>query len=311
MIKKENNNMKKNFYTINLKIKSMTMPDKIYDYITYPKTFENYRWYKPILVFIVSSIIMLILGGLAVGAFYLIVGQESIISAFNGGYGTLNSPLGILLTDLILIMIIPSLYFGSRIVKDRPFSSYSSSRGGWNYKLYFKALVIPLILYIIFEVITSIINGPKGTSNVSITFILVLLIFVPLQSIAEEYLFRGLIMQTLESWFKIPVLAIVLQAVIFALGHGYNSIGLVEMLFMGLVYGFFAWKTNGIEVSSALHTANNLSFGLFVMLGLDLSTSSPELTSVIISCAFIIILTLIMYYVGKKTEGFGEIPENS
>ena len=118
-------------------------------------------------------------------------------------------------------------------------------------------------------------------------------------------------MQTLGSWFKIPLLAIVIQAIIFALFHGYNSFGLLEVLVMGLIYGFFAWKTNGIEVSSALHTANNFTVGLFVMLGLHVSTSSPQLESSVGTIIFEILLFIIMYLVGKKSNWFGEIPESS
>ena len=281
------------------------------DFITFPKSFENYRWYKPILVFILIFIITLILGGLTVVVFGALFGTEFIMHVFEGGYETFNTPATLFFSDLIIIMFIPSLYIASKIVKDRPFSSYSSSRGGWNFKLYFKALLIPLIMYIIFEAITTAIKGPQDQSHLSIGFILVLLISVPLQSIAEEYMFRGLILQTIGSWFKIPVLAIVIQAIIFSLCHDYNSLGLFEVLVLGIICGFFAWKTNGIEISSALHTANNVSFGLFVMLGLDASSSSPELISVVATIAFILILSGIMYYIGKKTDWFGEIPENS
>ena len=289
----------------------MTTNGKISDYITFPKTFENYRWYKPILVFIVSLIIMFILSAVILGVFYLLVGFDFIRLVFQGGYEALTSPLAILFADLLIIVFIPSLYLASKVVKDRPFSSYSSSRGGWNFKLYFKALVIPLILYIIYAGAETAITGPEGTSQFSIAFLAVILISVPLQSIAEEYIFRGLIMQTLGSWFRIPVLAIVLQAIIFALGHGYNSIGVFETLISGLGFGFFAWKTNGLEVSSALHTANNFTAGLFIMLGLQASTSSPQLGEVAVTIVFLIILYIIMYYVGKKTDWFGEIPENS
>ncbi|WP_405267091.1 CPBP family intramembrane glutamic endopeptidase [Methanobrevibacter sp.] len=243
--------------------------------------------------------------------FYLLVGFDFVRLVFQGGYEALTSPLAILFTDLLIIIFIPALYLASKVVKDRPFSSYSSSRGGWNFKLYFKALVIPVILYIIYMGAYTAITGPEGTYNFSIAFLAVILISVPLQSIAEEYIFRGLIMQTLGSWFRIPVLVIVLQAIIFALGHGYNSIGVFETLISGLGFGFFAWKTNGIEVSSALHTANNFSVGLFVMLGLQASTSSPQLGEVAVTIVFLIMLFIIMYYVGKKTDWFGEIPENS
>ena len=118
-------------------------------------------------------------------------------------------------------------------------------------------------------------------------------------------------MQTLGSWSNIPVLALVLQSVIFAVFHGYNVIGIVEMLTLGLVCGFLAWKTNGIEACSALHTANNFSVGLFVMLGLHKSTSTVEFTSGLLSIIILIAIGVIMYYVGEKTNWFGELPENS
>ena len=287
------------------------MDDKIVDYVTFPRTFESYRWYKPIIVFILSFIITFLLTGLIIGIFYLMVGPDFLRATIRGGYEALNSPLAIFFSDLLIIVFIPSVYLASKVVKDRPFSSYSSSRGGWNFKLYFKALVIPVILYIIYMAAEAAILGQKDVSHFSIAFLAVILISVPLQSIAEEYVFRGLIMQTFGSWFKIPVLALVLQAIIFALAHGYNSIGLFETLVSGLGYGFFAWKTNGIEVSSAMHSANNFAVGLFVMLGLKVSTSSPQLMDVVSGIVFLIVLYIIMYCVGKKTDWFGEIPENA
>ncbi|MDO5826469.1 MAG: hypothetical protein Q4Q22_08805, partial [Methanosphaera sp.] len=79
----------------------------------------------------------------------------------------------------------------------------------------------------------------------------------------------------------------------------------------GLGYGFFAWKTNGIEVSSALHSVNNFTVGLSIMFGLKTSTSSPQLLDVVGIIVFEIIMFIILYYVGKRTDWFGEIPENS
>ncbi len=284
--------------------------DKISDFITFPRTFEKYAWYKPIIDFIISIIFMAILGGIIIFATNLLFGAGFSKSLLNGGIEGLNSATSIIFTDLILFMFVPSLYIASKIVNYRPFSSYSSSRGGWNFRLYLKALIIPLILYVSYASIESVITGSKGTYQLSIPFLIVLFICFPLQSIAEEYAFRGFIMQTLGSWFNIPVLALILQAVIFALGHDYNSIGLVEMVVAGIILGFFAWKTNGIEVSSAMHTASNFSVGLSVMLGLRTSTSTPQLYSVLATIVFEIVLLIIMYYVGKKTNWFGEIPEN-
>ena len=45
----------------NQKHNNMTEKNKISEFITFPTTFENYKWYKPILVFIVTAIMYLIL----------------------------------------------------------------------------------------------------------------------------------------------------------------------------------------------------------------------------------------------------------
>ena len=281
--------------------------EKISEYIDFPRTFEKYRWYKPILVLIVGLIIFLIFQVLLVLFFNAIYGWNFIMQIATGGYEVLNTEVGQIFTDLGVIVTIPALYFATKIVKDRPFSSYASSRGGWNFKLYFKALLIPFILFIIIEAIDVVFRGSNGTNHFTIPFFILCLILVPLQCIAEEYIFRGLFMQTFGSWFKIPILAIILQAVIFAAVHGYNSLGIIAVFISGIVFGFFTWKTNGIEVSSAIHTANNLSICLFVMFGLHSTSSTLELNDTIISIIFEIILLIIMYYVGKKTDWFGEI----
>ena len=286
----------------------MTENNEITDYITFPKTFKEYRWYKPILVFIIGFIIMIILQGILMIAFAAIFGI-SAPSLASGGYEMLNNEWGDIFTNLGIIIMIPSLYIATKIVRDRPFSSYSSSRGGWNFKLYLKALIIPFIALLVYNGLETAIKGPQGTFHFSLVFLIVSIILIPLQCIAEEYVYRGLIMQTFGSWFKIPVVAILLQSIIFTVSHGYNSFGLVEVFVSGIIFGFLTWKTNGIEVSSAMHTANNFAISLFVMLGLKSATSAPQLNDVALSIIFDIILCIIIYYIGRKTNWFGEIEE--
>ncbi|MBO6274450.1 MAG: CPBP family intramembrane metalloprotease, partial [Methanobrevibacter sp.] len=223
----------------------MTEKNKISKFITFPTTFENYKWYKPILVFIVTAIMYLILNGIITLIFYAIFGQNMISSIVFGGYEVMNTEAGQIYSDLGIIIILPALYVATKVIKDRPLSSYASSRGGFNYRLYFKALLIPIIIYVIFEIINIFTVGIKGTNHFSIPFFIVCIILVPLQCISEEFAFRGLIMQSIGSWVKIPVLTIVIQAIIFAALHGYNNLGVLIIFISGLVMGFFAWKTNG------------------------------------------------------------------
>ena len=280
-------------------------------FVTFPTTFENYKWYKPILVFIIGVIIYNILNLIISIPFDIVYGEQFITSIMNGGYEASNNAIGEIYSDLIVIVMIPSLYIASKIVKDRPFSSYVSSRGGWNYKLYLKALVIPFVIMIIFEGIDIAFNGSEGSNHFSIGYFIICLILVPLQCIAEEYVFRGLIMQTFGSWFKIPVLAVILQAILFAALHGYNNLGNISIFISGLIFGIIAWKTNGIEVSSAIHTVNNLVITMTVMFGLSLNSSTIEISDFLLSTLIDVIIFAAVYYVGMKTNWFGEIKEDT
>ena len=114
-------------------------------------------------------------------------------------------------------------------------------------------------------------------------------------------------MQTFGSWLNIPVLAVILQSIVFGIMHGYNSLGNISIVISGLLMGILAWKSNGIEVSSAMHTANNLCLALFVMFGLSVTSSTIELTDTVLGIALDVIIFAAMYYAGMKTNWFGEI----
>ena len=244
------------------------------EYITFPRTFENYRWYKPILVFIIGAIVYVIL-------------QVAIFAIFGmayEGYEALNSEAGSYIGYLSVAIFLPSLYIATKIVQDRPFSSYSSSRGGWDWKLFFKSLTIPLAVYLIYEIITSIIHGPVGPNTLTVTFFVICLIIIPLQCIAEEYFLRGLVMQTFGSWFKIPIVAIILQSVIFASMHPYSILGVVGVV-------------------------NNLTSAYFTAIGFEVTSSiiGPfDFASTIIVTT---VSALGLYYVGTRKGWFGEKAE--
>ena len=50
----------------------------------------------------------------------------------------------------------------------------------------------------------------------------------------------------------------IIQSLIFAIAHTYNILEVIDVVICGLAYGFLAWKSNGLESASALHTIRNL-----------------------------------------------------
>ena len=59
------------------------------DFITYPRTFESYKWYKPLLVLILFIIIYLTFIFLETVVVGLLAGTQSL-KLIDGGYDTLN-----------------------------------------------------------------------------------------------------------------------------------------------------------------------------------------------------------------------------
>ena len=281
---------------------------KFPDYITFPRTFEKYKWYKPLIVIVLVAILYLIFEIILVVIFNTVYGQNITNAIANGGYETLNtSDASIYLSYLSIVLFIPAIYIASKIVRDRPFSSYASSRGGWNWKIYFKCLLIPLVIYAVFSAISLLAgNESGGSSQVSVVAMVLSLILIPLQCIGEEYLFRGVLMQSFGSWFKIPILAIIVQAIIFASVHGYNLIGVISIAISGVIWGLLAWRTNGIEAGAAIHSINNLMSFFMVALGLSSISSTVSYWDFAVDIAITLLSAAAVYYVGNKMEWFDE-----
>ena len=132
------------------------------------------------------------------------------------------------------------------------------------------------------------------------------LIIIPAQCIVEEHVFRGLIMQTLGAWFKNPILAIIIQSVIFAIVHSYNFLGVVTIGISGIVYGWLSWRTNGLEASAAIHSINNLMSFFVVALSLSSISSTVTFWDLVADVLITLVSAIAVYYVGIKKEWFDE-----
>lgn len=282
--------------------------NKFPDYVTFPRTFEKYKWYKPLIVMVIVAILYLIFQIILVVIFNMVYGENIINAIANGGYETLNtSDASIYFSYLSIVIFIPAIYIASRIVRDRPFSSYASSRGGWNWKIYFKCLIVPFIIYVVYYAISLLMgNESGGNSQVSAVAFVLSLILIPLQCIGEEYLFRGLLMQSFGSWFKIPILAIIVQAIIFGLVHAYNPLGVVSIVISGVIWGVLAWRINGIEAGAAIHSINNLMSFFIVALGLSSISSNISYWDFAVDILITLLSAVAVYYVGNKMEWFDE-----
>ena len=225
------------------------------EFTTFPRTLETYAWYKPILIFIIAAIVTLVISGAAIN----ILGADPR----SGGI------MGLIFTAITVIAMIPGIYVGEKLIYKIPFSTQVSPVRKWKWGAYIKAFVIALIVYAIIMGINLSVSGAGISSNLPIAMLILCLILPIFQGFAEEYLCRGLLMQTFGSWFKMPIIAIILQAAIFAVMHPYHLFSLLSVLCTGLVYGLVTWYIQGLEVTSAMHAVNNIFSFLAIGFGIQ------------------------------------------
>ena len=294
---------------------------KEFDYVTYPRQFNSYRWFKPILTLILFAFFFIILGVLvtASAALYHFLETGGDINGFikrftNVTYDNMSvhDLTGCLVYFGTLAMIIPALAMARGIVRDRSFASYSSSRGGWSHTVFIKSLFIAIIVFgSITYIHTFGFHAPGPHSNqFTKAGLIALCILCPLQCLGEEYAFRGLLTQTLGSWTRLPILSITLVSIGFAALHPYDRMGQIGVLASGLSLGLAAWIGHGLEVPAALHIVNNLSAFLLEGFGYQKISSSTSTEEMIVTVLINVVYVLAVLFISMKTDWFDRLKYN-
>lgn len=292
-------------------------------YPTYGRQFDSYRWFKPVFTGALFAAIYMVLTLAGIMAVKIWAGaaagdttgtdtMNKMMEIISGGYDTMDmsDPLQSVLQLGSLAIAIPSLWLASLIVRDRPMSSYSSSRGGWSRRVFWRCMPVAFIINGLPIIINDVIIE-KGYQNFTVKFtvlsFILLTILGPLQCIAEEYMFRGFVMQTFGSWFRIPVIAVILQALIFAAGHPYNRIGHIAIAISGAAFALSAWFGRGLEVSAALHIVNNMTIFYLQGFGMTTVSSDTSVSEMLIDLGIAVVYVAVIFWLSRKTRWFDKV----
>lgn len=281
-----------------------------HDYTMYPREFASYRWYKPLLVGVLTVALSIIFQVLIAAAALFWAHAEGVDIPLNGlVYDIIDTTTGpsALISLGSIAVILLAIALALAIVRDRPWSSLSSSRGGWNWSAFLKCMVLAVIVYGVSLAVQVILVpdsfAPNGWMFTAVGLVLTL-VLCPLQCIAEEYAFRGLIMQAIGCWTKIPIMAVVVQALLFASMHAYDIVGVVAVFASGLCMGVIAWLTRGLEASSAIHIVNNMTSFLLLGFGFGTVASTVDIPSAVITIVFDIVYVIAVIAIGRKFAWF-------
>jgi membrane protease YdiL (CAAX protease family) len=154
----------------------------------------------------------------------------------------------------------------------RPFKTLITHRSRFDFRQYFFGFFLWLVLLLG----STVINYFRSPDDFTFTFepsqfwlgVVALIIWLPIQTGAEELFFRGFLPQILSPIVRNPFVLLVLSSFLFAAPHLANpeaadNLGLAFLVYsiIGFTMGVGILVTGSLEIALGVHLANNF-FGL-------------------------------------------------
>jgi uncharacterized protein len=169
------------------------------------------------------------------------------------------------LSFLAIAVLLPAVLAAARWVQRRPAGSLSSVTGRLRWGWLLTCVPVAVVAIVLVLGVAMILPAPAEETGGSagwgpfVAATAVLLLVVPVQAAAEEYLMRGWVLQAFGTVLRGPWIPIAVQAVIFAALHGWGTPwGFADLVVFGAVAGWLTVRTGGLEAAIALHVVNNL-----------------------------------------------------
>lgn len=185
---------------------------------------------------------------------------------------------------LAIVIMIPAILVAVLITGPRPIGYLSSVTGRLRWKWLALTSVIAFVVFIatiggsvaIGELTEPAeIASPEFSTRAVVAIVLILLI-TPFQAAAEEYVFRGYILQLVGSWTRFSIIPVIVSVPLFVSGHVYDFWGLVDVGIFGLTAAVLTIRTGGLEAAIAAHTANNVVLFVLDALGMFSATGDGD-----------------------------------
>ena len=268
------------------------MTETMFPYHRLARYSSRYRWWRPLLVGVVGAVFYVVLSLLylmpfAVLTFTAPAELAAFADVLNTGTIDMTDPTVFAFALGSIALMLPSLWLATLLLGSRPVGLLSSVatqlRWPWMLRCFGSALVVYAIVFGFAFLVLDPLSGvdpisPTVTASTAL-LVLLALVLTPLQATAEEYVFRGYLMQTVGGWLKHPAWAILLPVPLFAIGHDYDLWGLADVAVFAIAAGWLTWRTGGLEAAIAAHVVNNtllFVLGAFGIVDLNAKGGSPS-----------------------------------
>lgn len=180
--------------------------------------------------------------------------------------GRFETPWGMLAGHLALAMLIPISLAVVLFVHRRHPRWLGSVRPWfrWRYLLLSMVLAVLLFNLVLFVQQLGQPFPPLRPQDGYWVFLAIIVLTSPLQAAAEEFFFRGYLLQAFHTLVpRGPWFGVILSAALFALFHGTQNLPLfLDRFAFGVLAGMLVVRTGGLEAAIGAHVINNvMAFG--------------------------------------------------
>jgi uncharacterized protein len=228
--------------------------------------------------------------------------------------------MGYIFINLTFILPLFSIFIFTKLLHQRSAGTLISAQRSLNWKRIFSSFWIWFLLAALIQIPLFLMN-PQAYQ---ITFeplnwfilVAVALILTPLQTSAEEFFFRGYLLQGMGLLVKNRLVLSVLNGILFAIPHFSNpemardpALVALNYISMGIFLAYITLRDQSLDLALGVHAANNLFFFLLVN-----TTDSVIQTKAVITVtklehpaisllAFVVMAGILNFWVfGKKTN---------
>jgi uncharacterized protein len=231
---------------------------------------RDWAWWRPALGLLLFAVVY------GVASFVVVVVALVTGTGPDLGFVDLTDPWVLLVTNLSLIVAIPIVWLCWAVPHGMRIGWSSSVVGHLRRRLFvpltWRALAT-IGAGIGISVLLSLLSDEPISGPVPQLGWLLLVVFLttPLQSAAEEYVFRGYLSQTIAGWIRAPragpAVAAVVTAALFSWAHvPPDFLTFFDRFAFGLAASAVVSLTGGLEAAIVLHAVNNVL--VFVLTGL-------------------------------------------
>ena len=269
---------------------------------------RNWRWWKPLLGLLLFAVVY----GCAILAVAL-----TLVALLPTGGGLLpdlasedlTDPRVLLVTNASLVVAIPVLWLVWTACHQMRIGWSSSVLARLRWRLFLPWTLLALATVgaaIALSVVLDVAFGAHlaGPASDVGWLVVVVLLTTPLQSAAEEYVFRGYLSQAVAGWFRVErtgaIVAGVVSAALFSLAHAPPDwVAFADRFAVGLAASAVVRITGGLEASIALHAVNNVVIFLLAgVLGESESTGNGATEGVLSLLLTVVALSAYVALVG-------------